>query len=196
MTVRDYVNNNGCFLPWLLGSQSCEATFRAARSMSSIFSTMINFGVLGLLRRLHRLHIQLALQANSGEEIIFPRVAKHQHKAQRLSHSLDFTNDEIYEVVNKAKDKAKSMVEKLGMAELFKKHTLWGYDKTIIDIDGGRENSLCDDNADDSDVEDDVGEDVGVNENRAEEETIEESVHISEDLKTVIEHKIIDTTLQ
>ena len=31
------------FLPWLLGSQSCEKTFRTDRSMTSIFSTIINF---------------------------------------------------------------------------------------------------------------------------------------------------------
>ena len=125
--------------------------------MSTIFSMMINFGILGLLRRLHRLHIRLSLQVNSGEEIIFPRVTKHLCKAQRLSHSLDFTNDEIQEAVNKAKDKAKPMVEKLGMAELFKKHALWGSDKAIIGIDGGGENNLCDDDINDSDAEDDVG---------------------------------------
>ena len=60
--------------------------------MSSIFSTMMNFGMFGLLHRLHRLYIQLALQANSDEEIIFPRVIKHQHKAQKLSHNLYFTD--------------------------------------------------------------------------------------------------------
>ena len=42
--------------------------------MSSVFSTVINFGMLGLLRRLHRLHIQLAIQTESKEEIVFPRV--------------------------------------------------------------------------------------------------------------------------
>ena len=59
MTVRDQLSKDSAsFLPWLLGSQSCERTFRSARSMSSTFSTMINFGMLGLLRRLHRLQIQ------------------------------------------------------------------------------------------------------------------------------------------
>ena len=198
ITIRDHVNNSKCFLPWLLGSQSCEATFRAARSMSSIFSTMINFGMLGLLRRLHRLHIQLALQANSDKEIIFPRVIKQQRKAQRLSHSLDFTNDEIDKAIGKAKDKAKLMVEKLGMAELFEKHTLWGSDKTIAGIDGGKENFLCsvDDDGDDSDAEND-----DVNDNRAEEETVddstsEESIHISDDIGAFIESGCIDSTLQ
>ena len=166
--------------------------------MSSIFSTMINFGMLGLLRRLHRLHIQLALQANSDKEIIFPRVIKQQRKAQRLSHSLDFTNDEIDKAIGNAKDKAKLMVEKLGMAELFEKHTLWGSDKTIVGIDDGKENFLCsvDDDGDDSDAEND-----DVNDNRAEEETVddstsEESIHISDDIGAFIESGCINSTLQ
>jgi len=77
ISVRDYAQRNDCFLPWLLGSQGCEAMFRTARSMSSIFSIMINIDMLGLSRRLHRLHIQLALQMDSSEEdILFPRIAK------------------------------------------------------------------------------------------------------------------------
>ena len=32
-----------------LGSQPCEHAFRAARSMTSVFSTMINFSLRGLL---------------------------------------------------------------------------------------------------------------------------------------------------
>lgn len=47
IAVREYDAN--CFFPWLLGSQVCEAIYRTARSMSSIFSTMINLGLLGLL---------------------------------------------------------------------------------------------------------------------------------------------------
>ena len=72
MTIRDNFNDDN-FLPWWLGSQSCEKAFRAARSMTSIFSTVINFGMLGLLRRLHHLQIQANLQAESIETgIIFP----------------------------------------------------------------------------------------------------------------------------
>jgi len=55
------------FLPWLLASQCCEKVFRAARSMSSIYSTIINFGMLGLLQRLHRLHFQGILESEAEE---------------------------------------------------------------------------------------------------------------------------------
>ena len=79
-TIRDHAHNDSCFVPWLLGSQTCEETFRAARSMSSVFSTVINFGMLGLLCRLHRLHIQLAIQAEIKQDIVLPRVLKHAQK--------------------------------------------------------------------------------------------------------------------
>ena len=36
-TIRDHAHNNSCFVPWLLGSQTCEETFRAVRSMSRAF---------------------------------------------------------------------------------------------------------------------------------------------------------------
>jgi hypothetical protein len=64
------------FLPWMIGSQPCERMFRALRSMTGTFSTMINFNMLGLLRRLHKLYIQEELQsqtAKSEHGITFPR---------------------------------------------------------------------------------------------------------------------------
>ena len=37
-TLRDHIpNGSDYFLPWLLGSQPCESTFRAARSMTGTF---------------------------------------------------------------------------------------------------------------------------------------------------------------
>ena len=57
LTLRIFFPESG-LLSWLLGSQTCEKAFRAARSLSSVFSTIINFGMLGLLRRLHRMQVQ------------------------------------------------------------------------------------------------------------------------------------------
>ena len=84
LTIRDHAPcDQYIFLPWLLGSQVCEATFRTIRSMNSTFSTVINFGMLGLLRRLHRLQIQSILQADTASVITFPRVVKHQVKEEK-----------------------------------------------------------------------------------------------------------------
>ena len=48
MNARDNVNKNDVvFFPWLLGSLSCEKTFRSARSMSTVFSSVLNFSILG-----------------------------------------------------------------------------------------------------------------------------------------------------
>ena len=79
--LRDYYGKEKAYLPWLLGSQSCEKAFRAARSMSSTFSTIINFSMLGLMRRIHRLQLQSELQAEAClSEIVCPKVKKHEHK--------------------------------------------------------------------------------------------------------------------
>ena len=63
--LRDIYQEDKAYLPWLLGSQTCEKAFRLVRSMTSTFSTMINFSMLGLMRRLHRLQLQSQLQAES-----------------------------------------------------------------------------------------------------------------------------------
>ena len=79
MVIRNQVSSDSTtFLPWLLGSQVDGRTFRTARSMSSTFSTVLNFSILGLLCHLHRLQIQSVLQAQSEEsKIKFPRIDRH-----------------------------------------------------------------------------------------------------------------------
>ena len=53
------------YLSWLLGSQTCERTFCTVCSMSTVFSTVLNFTLLGLLRRLHRLNINSVITASN-----------------------------------------------------------------------------------------------------------------------------------
>ena len=49
--------------------------------MSSVFSTVINFNMLGLLQRFHRLHIQTVLESESDERTIkYPHVEAHKKK--------------------------------------------------------------------------------------------------------------------
>lgn len=45
------------FTPWLCSSQPCEKIFRQIRSMTSTFSTIVNFNLMGILRRLNRVQI-------------------------------------------------------------------------------------------------------------------------------------------
>ena len=49
-------------------SQAWEQTFRAARSMTSAFSTVINFSMNGLLQCLH-LQIQTQLESEMEETV-------------------------------------------------------------------------------------------------------------------------------
>ena len=136
--------------PWLLGSQTCERIFRAARSMSSVFSTVINFSMLGLLRRLHRLQIQLTIQSGTSD-IVFPRVEKLRTR-EGMSSPTECTtplptNAEIHEAVQRARVQAKLTLQRLGMDELLKKHSKWE-SPTMCDVV-----LEMDDEQDDEDVE-------------------------------------------
>jgi len=80
-----------CCYPWMLGSQPCKQAFRAARSMTPTFSAMINFTVLGLIRKLHELQIQVDLEAESESTgIIYPHKVTHDKKSGLQKDSVDF----------------------------------------------------------------------------------------------------------
>ena len=60
-----------CLRVWTTGSQACEQTFRLLRSMSSNFSTMVNFTLKGILGRINKLNYVASIECI--EEIVFPR---------------------------------------------------------------------------------------------------------------------------
>ena len=138
LTIRDHFKGSNNFLPWLLGSQTCERTFRTVRSMSSTFSTVLNFSILGLLRRLHRLNIQLNLQASTQDTIKFPNIEKHRIKEgkNKLSQQplTEVKDEDIAQAIQKAKNKAKTTLETLGMDKLFQIHSIWEKDDTTEDL--------------------------------------------------------------
>ena len=99
--------------------------------MNGTFSTVINFGMLGLLRRLHRMQIQLTLEADSEViEIKYPCSEPHKKKSgqeQDFNHLCEFgiSNDRICEAVESAKVKAQQTMINLGMAEIQQKDISW-----------------------------------------------------------------------
>ena len=110
-TLHKVLPDSG-FLLWMLGSQSCEKTFRAASSMSSMFSTVINFGMLGLLHRLHRMQVQICLETElKVSRIKYPHIEAHRAKdgnGQPIFQSVrGISNNEIAEAVDVAKQEAK-----------------------------------------------------------------------------------------
>lgn len=82
-----------------------------------MFSTVINFGMLGLLHRLYRLQIQFTLQSESNEaaSIMFPNIQKHHKKEGKkgfVKHSLtDLTDVKTFEAVERARMNAKASLE-------------------------------------------------------------------------------------
>ena len=174
------------FMPWLLGSQPCEQLFRAARSMSTIYSTIINFSMLGLLRRLHRIHIQNVLEAEGEENgIMFPRREQHHKKhgiavdsVQRLFHNdvSAVTMKDIENWIEIGKAEAKNLLELLGMDILLKHNKHWNKVSAGISaveaistedlIDGDETEGDPEDKAGNSDVElqeeqvDDIEDDI------------------------------------
>ena len=89
--------------------------------MSSTFSTVIHFGMLGLLRRLHRIDIQLRLQAESAQnDIKYTQSKEHKSREKHLfSYSLDSKSDEyIGDAVDRGKQNAVKDIEILGMADV------------------------------------------------------------------------------
>ena len=111
ITITDYFHGDrDKFLPYL---QTCEWIFQFVRNMSSVFSTVLNFSILGLLRWPHQIDIQ---QADSQEVIKFPSMERHCSKEgkNKLSKSslTDISDGDIAKAVQ---NKAKITLEKLGM---------------------------------------------------------------------------------
>ena len=151
--MQDQVpNGNNHFLPWLLGSQACKQTFRAARSMTSTFSTVINFSMLEFLHRLHRLQIQIMLESEMQETgIKYPRVIAHEKKVgyEKVKEIADLkciTDEDIISTINEANKEVISAVTELGM--VFS-------EKELKDIISRPLDENCDNDEDDDDNDDD-----------------------------------------
>ena len=146
------------YCPWLLGSQPCEKAFRAARSMSSTFSTMANFNILGLLRRLYKLQIQIQMESQSNNTgIIYPQDNSKQEDTE-TEHSVKvISNADIEDAVKSALEKAKKIMEYLGMKDLLVA-TKNGDTVCFGDVDDVKENYGEDlEENDDCDMEDKDG---------------------------------------
>ena len=161
LAIKNHFEGDSIYcLPWLLGSQTCERTFRTVRSMSTVFSSVLNFTLLGLLRRLHRLNIQLSLQATSGDKIKFLNTDRHGAKEGKNLQSnktpFNIQPKDITESIETANKRAKKTLEMLGMDKLLKANSVW--DKEFVlpemnDADDGanEDNDDNDDNEDDDD---------------------------------------------
>ena len=167
--MRDQVQNGSdLFVPRLLGSQSCEQAFRAVRSMTGSFSTIINFSILGLLRCLHPLQVQLELEAKMKETgIQYPRVEAHMKKIgfSSLKETMDLksiSDQDILDAVNDAKNEAANAIRELGMDFT---------DKELEEIISKPLDETEDHDDDDDDEDDDDNDGNGTEEAYTKEET-------------------------
>ena len=160
--------------------------------MTSIFSTVINFGMLGLMRRVHRLQIQSQLQAESSKtNIVFPQLQKHRAKEgsnlfvpiQSLAKTTDTA---IALAVQRAKQRAQTTVEELGMADLLKTRDEWDEDIPALDSD---ETDIFGDSSDDSDFEDNA-------DFKCLEDTNTSEVDVARDIDNLSKNKFISPDLE
>lgn len=112
----DATHTNGFFIPNLYSSQPCESTFRQARSLTSTFSTVINFNILDIINRIEKIQLQSDIINSSKNEIKFPRFQK---KAASKSNRLDchrmegLNSDTIIALIENAKETVTSELNDL-----------------------------------------------------------------------------------
>ena len=154
--LRDIPLDDKYFSPWLFGSQSCEKTFRSLRSMTGVFSTIINFSMLGFLHRIHKLSIKDKIQSETEKikhGMSFPRQEKHKHKDGIGSHkeiSSELSDEDIWNALSRAEARAKELMEELGMADDLQKGNMWD----IPPIPFNSQDIKLDEDDDDDDNED------------------------------------------
>ena len=102
--------------------------------MSSIFSTVINFSLQGLLQRLHKLQSFIERQSESeSTKIIYPQKKNHLNKDvtsmnDDIIYSVEkISIEQIEEAVKAGFTRAQRAMEELGMKELLEKNKQWEF---------------------------------------------------------------------
>ena len=190
LTLR-HSEQQQCFLPWILGSQSCEQTFRSLRSMTGTFSTIINFSMLGILHRLHKLAIKHDLESQSNLGILCPRLKPHHSKEghgtnpknQQVLNTI--TNEMIKEALERAELRAKRAIINLGMAE------------KLDDLkDPPIANNLLHNNTDDSDDDNDESLDNDLPVNDAYITSIKTAQDVVKDVNVLLQNNVVDSSVK
>lgn len=176
--LRD-INRPELFLTHLLGSQSCESTFRQLRSMTSTEATVINFTMLEMINRLKKVQLLSDIVTDAPGEIKFPRI-QNRKTLTRLSEFP--TDEEILDLIEDAKKKASADVLEIGI-DVEKTPTIDFKCQVLYDnATSGSDDLKCLYDPDDKDIEDIVSEHVEEFDNLGEDESYQE---LSKDLNTL-----------
>lgn len=106
------------FLPWLMSSQPCEQIFRSTRSMTSTFSTVVNYSMLEIIQRIRRIQFLQDVVNDLKDSYCFPR-----ENVSRLGYSRNENNpssenindDDIEKIVMSALDDALETMKDVGI---------------------------------------------------------------------------------
>lgn len=98
------------FVTTLMGSQTCEEFYRSLRSLTSTHWTAINFTLLEMLHKVKRIEYAQEAIADLSSSFKFPR----SNLKKAVYHKLP-ADDEIYDIVMKAKDDALKDTTDIGM---------------------------------------------------------------------------------
>lgn len=99
------------FIPALMTSQPCEKYFRRTRSMTSTYSTIINYSMFEILHRAKRSLGVSTIMNEIDEYAQFPR--KESKKVQHIPTSLP-SEEEVFEVITLALNDARDDILSLG----------------------------------------------------------------------------------
>lgn len=107
---------NDMFLPHLFSSQTCEKTFRATRSMTTTYSTVVNYSIKDIIRRLDRITNINNIINDIQAVLIFPKEGKKALKEPSTMPDLkNLSDDCIQTTVEKALHNALQLTESLRM---------------------------------------------------------------------------------
>lgn len=112
-------NSPEFFLVSLFSSQTCEAFFRMARSMTVTHSTIINFSMKEFLHRVRRIDLLHFITTKLSDKLVFPREKRKKLLGiltkDKLQQTYLPTDAEICEIVLSAKADALSVLRGLGV---------------------------------------------------------------------------------
>ncbi|KAL4153941.1 hypothetical protein QTP88_001774 [Uroleucon formosanum] len=115
---NNYSLRPSMFIPWSYSNQACEEMFRTARSMTSTYSTMINFSMNNILKRLTRIQLLNSIQndLHENQKDIIINELKNNNTIEK-KHNRNFINftkvhENIYSVESKSDNVIDSILTK------------------------------------------------------------------------------------
>jgi hypothetical protein len=122
----------------LFSSQPCEATFRSARCLTGVLSSITNFSVFEFLQKIGKISILNQVKSteeanDSAHSLKFPVHHKSRHRETTMSANTLITStitiDDIEKIIMKAYRKAESIMDSLQLTKTLKENNLNDFKK-------------------------------------------------------------------